>query len=90
MDLSEFGLKIKEQLEIRDEIQKRYLIHTDDNDNENKNRVWIDVVSKFDIIEESLIFDVEQKIGNKLHPTSAEEIIGIDELRLQLIEKCTF
>ena len=90
MDLSEFGLKIKEQLEIRDEIQKRYLIHTDDNNNENKNRVWIDVVSKFDIIEESLIFDVEQKIGNKLHPTSAEEIIGIDELRLQLIEKCTF
>ena len=90
MDLSEFGLKIKEQLEIRDEIQKRYLIHTDDNNNKNKNRVWIDVVSKFDIIEESLIFDVEQKIGNKLHPTSAEEIIGIDELRLQLIEKCTF
>ena len=74
-------------LSIRDEIQKRYLINNDDNNIKNKNRVWIDVASKIDIIEESLIFDVEQKIGNKLHPTSAEEIIGIDELRLQLIEK---
>ena len=85
MDFSKFGLATEEQLEMRAEIQNRYL--TNDG---TRDRIWLDVASKCDIVDKDLLFKIENELDAPLYPTSAEEDVGICDLRLHLIQKCVY
>ena len=84
-DLSGFGLGVEDQLRIREEVYNRYILH-----HGNSQRLWFDVASKCDIIEKHEIEDIERKIGNSFAVTSANEKIGLEELRAQLLEECVY
>ena len=85
-DLSGFGLDVEDQLRIREEVFNTYIQH----DGNDSQRLWFDVASKCDIVESHIVQEIERKIGNSFLVTSANEKIGIEELRAQLLEECVY
>ena len=85
MDFSESGLLLEDQVNMRNEMKEKYC-----NANSNDKRLWVDIVSKFDITSQNLVNRVKSNMlvdCDEIFLTSAVEPYGIDHLRRKLFQE---
>jgi nucleolar GTP-binding protein len=86
MDFSGFGIPIEDQVNMRNELKEKYC----GSDEAGESRRWVDVVSKCDITEESIVSKVQHEMlvdCSSIFRTSTVDLQGINDLQGEFLRE---